>query len=141
MGKIRVTPALAIEESELDETFILGTGPGGQNANKVASAVQLRFDARSSPSLTPEILARLASIAGRKLTRAGELILVGRRFRSQEQNRADVRARLIAMLREAARSPKPRRKTRLPWASREQRMDNKAARSRLKRLRGAPRED
>jgi ribosome-associated protein len=141
MAKIRVIDGIAIDENELDESFVLATGPGGQNVNKVASAVQLRFDAAHSPSLTPEIRARLASIAGRKLTKSGEMILVGRRFRSQEQNRADVRMRLIAMLRKAAKPPRPRHKTRPPSASRKQRRDEKAARGYLKRLRASPHEE
>lgn len=141
MGLIHVTPGLAIDERELAESFVLATGPGGQNVNKVASAVQLRFDAGNSPSLTAGMRARLAAIAGRKLTKSGELILVGRRFRSQEQNRADVRARLVAILREAAKPPRPRRKTKLPSASRRKRLDDKSTRGKLKRLRAIPRDD
>ncbi|HEY3778404.1 MAG TPA: alternative ribosome rescue aminoacyl-tRNA hydrolase ArfB [Rhizomicrobium sp.] len=141
MAEIRITDDIAINDSELEESFVLSTGPGGQNVNKVASAVQLRFDAAYSPSLTPEMRARLASIAGKKLTKSGELILIGRRFRSQEQNRADVRARLIAILSRAATPPRPRRKTRPPPASRRKRLDHKTARGKLKRLRANPRED
>ncbi|MGH6888815.1 MAG: alternative ribosome rescue aminoacyl-tRNA hydrolase ArfB [Rhizomicrobium sp.] len=141
MSRIRITDDIAIDESELTESFVLATGPGGQNVNKVASAVQLRFDAKHSSSLTPDIVARLARIAGRKLTKSGELIVVGRRFRSQEQNRVDVRARLMAMLCEAARPPRRRRKTKPPAASRKERLEQKAARGRLKRLRANPGED
>jgi ribosome-associated protein len=141
MTKIAITENIAIDESELDESFILATGPGGQNVNKVASAVQLRFDAAHSPSLPDAVRARLASIAGKRATKAGELILIGRRFRSQERNRADVRARLIALLREAATPPRPRRETKPPRASKAQRTDNKKARGQLKRLRASPRDD
>jgi ribosome-associated protein len=138
MAKICITDEIAIDESELDENFILATGPGGQNVNKVASAVQLRFDVVHSPSLPETVRARLIRIAGRRLSKSGELILTGRHHRSQEQNRTDVRERLVELLREAATPPRPRRKTRPPSASKKQRRENKAARGELKRLRGRP---
>jgi ribosome-associated protein len=141
MAKIRITAQISIDEDELRESFILATGPGGQNVNKVASAVQLRFDVARSPSLSEAVRERLVRIAGRRLTKGGELLLVGRRHRSQERNRADVRTRLIALLRDAAVPPPPRRKTRAPAASRKRRVENKTARGQLKRLRGRPRED
>jgi ribosome-associated protein len=139
MAKIQITDDVAIDESELVEDFILASGPGGQNVNKVASAVQLRFDVAHSPSLPEDVRARLA--AGRRLSKTGELILTGRRHRSQEQNREDVRARLIELLLKAATPPRPRRKTRPPLASKKQRRENKTSRGQLKRLRGRPRED
>jgi len=141
MAGIPITEDISIDESELAESFILATGPGGQNVNKVASAVQLRFDVLHSPSLSDDMRQRLIRIAGRRLTKTGELVLTGRRHRSQEQNRADVRARLVKLLRDAAMPPIPRRKTRPPAASRKARVENKAARGQLKRLRGRPRED
>jgi ribosome-associated protein len=141
MARIPVTEEISIDEGELAESFILAAGPGGQNVNKVASAVQLRFDVAHSPSLPEDVRHRLIRMAGRRLTKTGELVLTGRRYRSQEQNRADVRARLVELLRDAATPPVPRRKTRPPAASRKARAENKAARGHLKRLRGRPRED
>lgn len=141
MAKIPITDEIAIDESELSESFILATGPGGQNVNKVASAVQLRFDAAHSPSLPESVRARLIRLSGSRLSKSGELILTGRRYRSQEQNRADVRARLVELLRKAATPPRPRRKTRPPLSSKTQRRENKTARGQLKRLRGRPGED
>ncbi|HEY2446299.1 MAG TPA: alternative ribosome rescue aminoacyl-tRNA hydrolase ArfB [Rhizomicrobium sp.] len=141
MARLEITPNIAIDESELDETFVLAGGPGGQNVNKVASAVQLRFDVLGSRSLPDEVRQRLIRLAGSRLTKSGELVLVGRRFRSQERNRADVRARLAAMLRSAARPPRSRRKTAPPRASKERRIQNKIARGLAKRLRSKPRDD
>jgi ribosome-associated protein len=141
MAYIRITDEIAIDESELVESFILASGPGGQNVNKVASAVQLRFDVTHSPSLPGGMRERLTRIAGRRLSKSGELILTGRRYRSQEQNREDVRARLVELLREAATPQRPRRKTRPPLASKKQRRENKAMRGQLKRQRARPREE
>ena len=141
MPKIHITDEIAIDEDELEESFILASGPGGQNVNKVASAVELRFDAMHSPSLPENVRERLARMAGRRLAKTGELILVGRRYRSQEQNRTDVRARLVALLRGAATQPRLRRKTKPPLASRKRRLENKTARAQLKRLRARPREE
>jgi ribosome-associated protein len=139
MPKIEITDDLSIDESELVESFILATGPGGQNVNKVASAVQLRFDVAHSPSLPEDVRAQL--MGERKLAKSGELILTGRRHRSQEQNRAEVRDRLFALIREAATPPRPRHKTRPPLSSKKERRENKSARGRLKQLRGRPREE
>ncbi len=141
MAKIHVTAQISIDESELDESFILAAGPGGQNVNKVASAVQLRFDIVHSPSLPDAVRQRLLHSGGRRLTKAGELILVGRRHRSQDRNRADVRARLVALLRDAATPPPPRRQTKPPAASKKRRIERKAERGQLKRLRARPGED
>lgn len=141
MSKIVITEQFSIDESEIEESFILASGPGGQNVNKVASAVQLRFDVRRSTSLPENVRERLIQLAGHRLTKSGELLIVGRRYRSQERNRADVRARLAALLRDAAKPIAPRRKTGPPRASKARRIENKVARGVVKRLRTRPRED
>src|SRR5207237_9047206 len=99
MARIAVTPNLSLDESEMEESFILASGPGGQNVNKVASAVQLRFDAAHSPSLPEAVRRKLMLLAGKKFTKAGEIVILSRRTRSQERNRADACERLIALLR------------------------------------------
>jgi ribosome-associated protein len=131
-----VTRTIVIPEAELEEHFIRASGPGGQNVNKVASAVQLRFDVRASPSLPDTV--RAALLAGGRLTRDGVLLITARRFRDQEKNRADARARLAEILRRAAIPPKPRRATRIPKASKRARLDAKKHRARLKQGRGRP---
>jgi ribosome-associated protein len=141
MARIEITPDLFIDESEIDESFILASGPGGQNVNKVASAVQLRFNAAHSPSLSEEVRQRLMRLAGNRLAKSGEIVLVSRRTRSQERNRADARERLIALLRKAATPEIPRKRTRPPRASRKKRLENKIVRGQLKRLRARPREN
>jgi ribosome-associated protein len=135
MGKIPVTRDIAISEDELEEEFVLASGPGGQNVNKVASAVQLRFDVAHSPSLPFGVRQRLAALAGRRLTKDGVLVIVARRHREQERNRAEARARLIALIRDAAIAPKPRRPTKPTKASKERRIDTKKRHSRLKKTR------
>lgn len=135
---IAINDDLALDERELSETFIRASGPGGQNVNKVASAAQLRFDLRGSPSLPEPVKARLARLAGNRLTEDGVIVITARRFRSQERNRNDARERLVALIRRAAEAPKPRRKTRPSVAQREERLAAKARRAALKRLRGAP---
>src|SRR5580700_1499900 len=109
---IAIDDDLALDERDISETFIRASGPGGQNVNKVASAAQLRFDLRGSVSLPEPIKARLARLAGSRLTEDGVIVITARRFRSQERNRADARDRLIALIRRAAEPPRPRRKTR-----------------------------
>jgi ribosome-associated protein len=131
-----VTRAIVIPETELEEHFIRASGPGGQNVNKVASAVQLRFDVRASPSLPEGVRAVL--VAGGRLTREGILLVTARRFRDQEKNRADARARLAEILRRAATPRKARRATRIPKASKRARLDAKKHRARLKQARGRP---
>ena len=135
---IAITTDLTLDERELSETFIRASGPGGQNVNKVASAAQLRFDAKNSPSLPEPVRVRLMRLAGKRLTQDGVIIITARRFRSQERNRDDARERLIALIRRAAEPPKPRRKTRPSAARREERLAAKARRSAVKRLRGGP---
>jgi ribosome-associated protein len=133
MSVLVVTPRIAIGLGELEETFIRGTGPGGQNVNKVASAVQLRFDVAHSPSLPEAVRAALLARAG--ITGAGVLVITARRFREQERNRADARARLVAMIRQAAAPRRVRRKTAVPKASKRERLDAKKQRGRIKRQR------
>ncbi|MBW1709115.1 MAG: aminoacyl-tRNA hydrolase [Deltaproteobacteria bacterium] len=129
---IQITPAIKINESEITEEFIRSSGPGGQNINKVATAVQLRFDVVHSPSLPDDVRQRLIKLAGKKLTEDGVLIITARRFRTQERNRQDAVDRLTAMIRKAAEKPKRRRKTRPPLASKERRLEDKHRRSAAK---------
>ena len=139
---LEITPTLKINESELHFAFIRSSGPGGQNVNKVASAVQLHFDVQNSPSLAPEVKQRLKKLAGSKMTSEGVLVIEARRYRSQEQNRADAERRLIALLRKALQEPGTRRATIPSRASRQKRLDEKKKRGELKRRRGyRPNED
>ncbi|HXC26720.1 MAG TPA: alternative ribosome rescue aminoacyl-tRNA hydrolase ArfB [Stellaceae bacterium] len=135
---IAINDDLALDERDISETFIRASGPGGQNVNKVASAAQLRFDLRGSVSLPEPIKARLARLAGSRLTEDGVIVITARRFRSQERNRADARERLVALIRQAAEPPKPRRKTRPSTGQRAERRAAKGRRSALKRLRNTP---
>jgi ribosome-associated protein len=136
MASLRVTPEIAINETEFVERFVLSSGPGGQNVNKVASAVELRFEAAHSPSLSEDVRARLKTLAGRRMTKDGVLVLHGNRFRDQSRNREDVRARLIDLIVRAAVPPRPRKRTRPPRAAKEKRLTEKKARARLKQMRG-----
>jgi ribosome-associated protein len=132
---IQVTPQIAIDESELVESFVRSSGPGGQNVNKVSSAVQLRFDARHSPSLPNDVAIRLMSLAGRRLTKDGVIVIAAQQHRQQERNRADARERLFEMIREAAVPPVPRRATKVPRSQKKKRLEGKKHRSAIKGLR------
>lgn len=138
MGVIQVTATIVIDESELHEEFVRSSGPGGQNVNKVSTAVQLRFDVAHSPSLPEDVRKRLIRLAGRRVTAAGVLILDARRFRTQEKNRRDARKRLERLLRRAAERPKVRRKTKPTAASKRRRLESKRRRGQTKRLRRGP---
>ena len=132
---IRVTDTISVDESELSESFVRASGPGGQNVNKVSSAVQLRFDARRSPSLPNDVALRLMRLAGKRLTKEGVIVIIAQQHRTQERNRDDARARLIAMIRQAAVKPTPRRPTKVPKAQRRERLEGKRHRSTLKGMR------
>ncbi len=132
---IRITNAISIDERELDEQFIRSSGPGGQNVNKLSTAVQLRFDVRHSPSLPAAVRARLETLAGRRLTREGVLVITAQRHRTQERNRQDALERLIDLIRRAAVVPLPRRPTRPTAGSRERRIQSKKRRAVIKGLR------
>jgi len=133
---IPVTAKIALDEREIDEQFVRASGPGGQNVNKLSTAVQLRFDVRHSPSLPPEVRARLERLAGARLTREGVLVIIAQRHRTQGRNRADALERLLDLIRQAAVAPIERRPTRPTKASRERRIEGKKRRSGIKRLRG-----
>ncbi|TNE59670.1 MAG: aminoacyl-tRNA hydrolase [Alphaproteobacteria bacterium] len=132
---IEITPEIHIDESELEEHFIRASGPGGQNVNKVSTAVQLRFNLEGSPNLPEQVKIRARRLAGRRLTQDGILIIEAKRYRSQERNRADARARLVTLLQRAAEPVVPRRPTKPSKAAKERRLKSKSIRSHVKRLR------
>ena len=133
---ISVTDAIVLSDDEIKERFIRSPGPGGQNVNKVESAVQLRFNAAKSPALSPAVLRRLGTLAGSRMTREGVIGLTANRFRTQERNRRDALERLIELIRQAAVEPKRRRATKPTASSRQRRLDAKRERSGLKKGRG-----
>ena len=132
---IRITDRISIDEAELDESFVRSSGPGGQNVNKLSTAVQLRFDVRGSPSLPNDVAVRLMRLAGKRLTKDGVIVIVAQRHRTQERNRADALERLAELIREAAVPPVPRRATKPPRSSKKQRLESKKRRSGIKSLR------
>jgi ribosome-associated protein len=134
---IRITPLIAIDPRELSETFVRASGPGGQNVNKVATAVELRFDVANSPSLPADVRQRLARLAGRRLTKDGVLVIEADRFRTQEMNRDDALDRLVALIRQAAVRPKKRIATKPSKASKERRLKEKKGRAAVKAGRSA----
>jgi ribosome-associated protein len=134
---IRVTPSIAIDEGAISESFVRASGPGGQNVNKVATAVQLRFDVAAS-GLPGDVRARLTAIAGKRMTQFGELLITAQRFRTQERNRQAALDTLIRLIQRAAEPPVPRIATRPTAASKRRRLQTKARRARVKQSRAAP---
>jgi len=138
---IAVTDRIAIDESEFEFEFVLASGPGGQNVNKVSTAVRLKFDVRRSPSIPDSVRPRLERLCGRRLTQDGVLVIAAQRFRSQIRNREDAVERVVALVRAAATPPKPRRPTKPTRASRRERLESKARRAAVKRGRASVGED
>lgn len=132
---IRITDNISIDESEIDESFVRSSGPGGQNVNKLSTAVQLRFDVRRSPSLPNDVAIRLMRLAGRRMTKDGVLVLVAQNHRTQERNRAEAMERFVALIKEAAIPPTPRRATKPTKASKQRRIETKKRRAGIKNLR------
>ena len=132
---IRVTDHISIDDSEIEENFVRSSGPGGQNVNKLSTAVQLRFDVRRSPSLPNDVAVRLIRLAGRRMTKDGVLVLIAQNHRTQERNRAEAMERLIALIQEASIRPTVRRATKPTRASKERRIEGKKRRSGIKDMR------
>jgi ribosome-associated protein len=138
---IRIAPGAHLDESELDESFVRASGPGGQNVNKLATAVELRFDVVNAPGLDQDIKERLAKLAGRRLTLEGVIVIFAQKHRTQEMNRADARERLYELIRQAAKRPILRRPTKPTLASKKRRVASKIKRGGIKGLRGRPSAD
>ena len=136
MAKISIEHGIEIDEGELDETFVRASGPGGQNVNKVSSAVQLRFDVRHSPSLPNDVAVRLMRLAGKRLTKDGVIVIIAQSHRAQDRNRSDARERLFDLIRQAAVRAVPRRATKVPKAQKRKRIEGKKHRSAIKNMRG-----
>lgn len=135
---IPITSSIAIDENEIQEEFIRASGPGGQNVNKVSTAVRLAFDVQHSPSLSDDVRARLIRIAGKRVNADGVLLIEAQRYRTQEQNREDARARLIELIRQAIIKPKARRKTKPSLVAKQRRLESKKRRAAVKSMRRAP---
>ena len=131
----RVTDTISIDDSELEEAFVRSSGPGGQNVNKVSSAVQLRFDVRRSPALPNDVAIRLMRLAGKRLTKEGVIVIIAQAHRDQTRNRAEARERLFELIRQAAVRPVPRRATKVPKAQKRKRVEGKKHRGQIKSLR------
>jgi ribosome-associated protein len=134
---IQITESIAIDEREIKEEFVRASGPGGQNVNKVATAVKLRFNVVKSPSLPDDVRERLIRLAGRRMTEKGVLVIDARRFRTQERNRQDALERLVALIEKASEGPKRRKKTRPTATSKQRRLNEKHHRGEIKRMRKA----
>ena len=132
----RVTDSISIDDSELEESFVRSSGPGGQNVNKVSSAVQLRFDARRSPGLPNDVAVRLMKLAGSRLTKDGVIVLIAQEHRDQSRNRVEARERLFDLIRKAAVKPVVRRATKVPRAQKKKRVEGKKHRGQIKAMRG-----
>ena len=130
---LRITPGITLDDSELEEQFVRASGPGGQNVNKVSTAVQLSFNVLASPSLPWDVRERLVKLAGKRINSAGELMITAQRYRTQAQNRAEAREKLIALIRAAVPRPKPRRKTKPSAAAKRRRLETKRRKSETKR--------